>query len=354
MLWAVAVAGSIQLAPNPCYVALAIAVVVLVVETHRRESVLARALPVLLAVGIAFSGLRVLLLLLTTHVGGESFVTLPEATLPRLLGGFTVGGQLEWPVLWQAASEGFVMIGVIAAFAGFNALASHHELVQRLPRAFHEAGVVLTVALAFVPSTLAAVEQVREADRARTGGRLVRRGRLVRLIIPVLETGMERAVGLAESMDARGFGRGAPGRRQVVSGWLGLTGLVALCGAMVALVGRASGVALACLLAGTAALAAALVLAGADERITRYRVRPLQRIDGAVLAVVTLAPIGLALCAAADLGELRWVVGLRPVLPGFHPLPAALLLLLAAPALVGPAREAAVAAPEAAPEVVPA
>ena len=50
--------------------------------------------------------LRVFLLLLTTHVGGTAFVTVPEATLPRLLGGFTVGGPLEWPVLWQAAAIG--------------------------------------------------------------------------------------------------------------------------------------------------------------------------------------------------------------------------------------------------------
>ena len=168
LLWAVAVAASIQLAPNPFYVAIAIAVVALVTETHRHESRIARALPVLLAVGITFSALRVLLVLLTTHIGAEAFATVPEATLPRLLGGFTVGGSLEWAILWQAVAEGFVVIGVMAAFGGFNALASHHELVQRLPRAFHEAGVVLTVALAFVPSTLIAVGQVREADRART------------------------------------------------------------------------------------------------------------------------------------------------------------------------------------------
>jgi energy-coupling factor transport system permease protein len=334
LLWAVAVAASIQVAPNPLYVALAIAVVALVTESHRRESRIARALPVLLAVGVVFSALRVLLVLLTTHLGGDTFATVPEATLPRLLGGFTVGGALEWPVLWQAAAEGFVVIGVMAAFGGFNALASHHELVQRLPRAFHEAGVVLTVALAFVPSTLIAVGQVREADRSRTGGRPVRRGRLVRLVVPVLETGLERAVNLAESMDARGFGRGRPGRRHLLSGWLGVAGLLGLCAAMVALVGRASAVALGCLLAGAAALVGALVLAGADESVTRYRVRPLARLDLLVVAVVAAAPVGLALCSAAGDDSLRWVIGIAPTVPRFHPLPAVCFLLLATPALV--------------------
>ena len=158
-----------------------------------------------------------------------------------------------------------------------------------------------------------------------------RRGRLVRLVVPVLELGLERSVNLAESMDARGFGRGRPGPRQVVSGWLGLAGVIGLCGAMVALVGRASAVALLCLLAGSALLVAALVLAGSDERVTRYRVRSLTGTDLGVLAVVAVAPIGLALCRALDDESLRWVVGLSPAVPEFRLLPAALLLLLAAP-----------------------
>ena len=62
---------------------------------------------------------------------------------------------------------------MMAVFGAFNAIVSHYELVQSSPRAFHELGVVTTVALAFVPSTIESVSAVREADRARTGGRSV-------------------------------------------------------------------------------------------------------------------------------------------------------------------------------------
>jgi hypothetical protein len=109
---------------------------------------------------------------------------------------------------------------------------------------------------------------------------------------------------------------------------------------MVALVGRASGVALTCLLAGSALLVTALVLAGADERVTRYRVRSLTRADLGVIAVVALAPIGLALCRAADDEGLRWVIGSSPAVPEFRLLPALLLLLLAVPAMVTAPRPA--------------
>src|SRR5207253_8636159 len=109
---------------------------------------------------------------------------------PRMLGGFRVGGTVVLPVVLQSATEGFAVVGIMAVFGAFNAVVSHYELVRAAPRAFFEPGLVLTVALAFVPSTVAAVSAVREADRARTGGRVVRRGRLVRLTVPILETGM--------------------------------------------------------------------------------------------------------------------------------------------------------------------
>ena len=72
---------------------------------------------------------------------------------------------------------------------------------------------------------------------------MVRRGRLIRQIVPVLELGMERAVTLAESMDARGFARGGAGPRDQIAGWFGVVSLLSLAGAFVALIGRSDTVA---------------------------------------------------------------------------------------------------------------
>src|SRR4029079_2989200 len=132
-----------------------------------------------------------------------------------------VGGSVELPVILQSLAEGFAIVGMMAVFGAFNGVVTHSELVQSTPRAFYEVGLVVVVALAFVPSTLAAIGDVRDADRARTGGRVVRRGRLIRQLVPVLELGMERAVTLAESMDARGFARGGAGPRDHLGRWPG-------------------------------------------------------------------------------------------------------------------------------------
>lgn len=350
LVWAVAAALTVDLAPNPLYVTLVIAVCALVVEVHGGDRPLARAFPLLVGLGVVFGGVRVVLTVLTTHGGGGHVVaTVPEATLPAILGGFTVGGTVELAVLLQAAAEALVIVGVLAAFGAFNAVAAHDELVRSAPRAFHEAGLVVSVALTVLPATLAAVRAVREADRARTGGRPVRRGRLVRLAVPVLESGIERAVGLAESMDARGFARLPAGPAERVAGWLGLASLMALGGAFVALVGRADGVALALGAAGTAGVVATVVTASRAVRRSRHRPRRPTARDWLVGAASLLAPASMAALAVAGEPSLTWAASPLAA-PGFSPAPVLAIAVLAVPVLV----RSGTATPAAGDEPVPA
>lgn len=335
LFWALAGAATVQLAPSPVYVALVIALAALVVEVHRLDTAMSRAFPVLLALGTCFALLRVVLTALTTHGVGTVLFTLPQFTLPRLLGGFTVGGTVELPVVLQAASEGLAVVGVLAVFGAFNAVISHYELVQATPRAFHEPGLIVTVGLAFVPSTMLALQQTREADLARTGGHRVGRRRLLRQMLPVLESGMERAVNLAESMDSRGFARSRGGARERAAGWCGLAALLALGASFVALVGRAPRSAALLGAAGVVLLLAAIVTASQASRLTRYRPRRMTLTDWLVAAVVWLAPAGLVVVSRLFAPTLRWVTN-PPAFPEFSPLVAAVVVLLGAPALFAP------------------
>jgi energy-coupling factor transport system permease protein len=329
-VWAIAAAASVQLAPNPVYVALIIVISALVVEALAGASPFRRAFPALIALGVVFSVVRIVLAALTTHGVGHVLFALPAWTLPNALGGFTVGGSIELPVILQTAAEGFALVGVMAAFGAFNAIVSHYELTQSFPRAFFELGLIVTIALAFVPSTISAMRSVREADRARTGGVVKRRGRLLRQVLPVLEIGMERAVALSESMDARGFAAAPPGPGTIAAGWATLAGLLALGGAFIALIGGARGTALACGAAGTLALALATRYASRSTRRTRYRARPVQRLDAMVMAAAVAAPIALGGLRWLDDSSLTWVA--NPLhWPSVHVLPAIAILLLAAP-----------------------
>jgi len=304
--WALAAATVVQLAPSPVYIVLVIAICALIVETHAEPGPYRRAFPALIALGLAFSAVRVALAALTTHLGERVLFTLPEFTLPRLLGGFTVGGTIETGVILDALVAGFVIVGVMAVFGALNAVISHAELLQSAPRAFHEIGIAITVALAFVPSTLESIHAVREADRARTGGRVVRRGRTLRLVVPVLERGLERAVHLAESMDSRGFAHGSPPPADRVAGWLGLTGLVSLGAAFVALVGREATTAAVLAVIGGALVVGAVTAASLGTGRSRYRRRRITRADATMVALAWLAPALFGVLTIAGDDSLSW------------------------------------------------
>ena len=333
LTWALAGAIAIQLAPSPVYVGIVIAIAWLVVAAHGLDGPFARAFPVLVGVAVAFTVLRVVLTAATTHGGGYVLWTTPSFTLPDLLGGFGVGGTIGAPIVARAASEGLVVVGIVAVFAAFNAVVSHYELVQMTPRAFHEVGLVVVVALAFVPSTIAAVHDVGEADRARTGGRVVRRGRLVRRLVPVLESGLERAVTLAESLDSRGFAHGGATAREHGAGWCGFGALVLAGGAFVALVARASPVAIGLGLGAVAMLAVAVRLAAGGPGRVRYRPRRLSSDDRRCMAATLSSPALLAVLALVGDDTLSWTVSpLR--WPEVGPLALVALLGLLAPLVV--------------------
>lgn len=332
LAWAVAAAAVVQLAPSPVYVALVVGIAWLVVEVNHLDSPFARAFPTLVTIAVIFALLRIALTAATIHTSaGPVLFTTPELTLPTILGGFTVGGTVDAPVVLRAATEAFVVVGVMAVFGAFNATVSHYELVQSMPRAFHELGLVVIVALAFVPSTIAAIHAVREADRARTGGRVVRRGRLLRLLIPIIESGMERAVGLAESMDSRGFARGGPAPRDRLAGWCGLGSLLALGGGFVALVGGAGALAAALGGCGLVALVVAVALASGGTRRSRYRPRRMTGADWGLVIVSLLAPLALVVIAIGGDESLRWFGDAPLRWPTFHLLPALAMVLLLGP-----------------------
>src|SRR4030095_562349 len=107
--------------------------------------------------------------------------------------------------------EGLRLGTILVIFGTFNAVTDPFGLVRMAPRHFHEPALAAALALSIAPRTVACVGRVREAQRLRgltAGG--VRT--LPALAVPVLERGMEEAHTLAESMDARGHGRGLRSR----------------------------------------------------------------------------------------------------------------------------------------------
>ena len=135
--------------------------------------------------------------LLGVHVGSHPLFRLP-ATWPFL------GGPWTLEALLYGAANGLALAVILAAFALVFALLSPRELARMTPAALYEAGLVLSVALAFVPQGRESLREIRQAQALRGY-----RGRgwrdLPPLLFPFLTLALEDALALADSLEARGF-----------------------------------------------------------------------------------------------------------------------------------------------------
>lgn len=162
-----------------------------------------------LRLGLIFIAVRVVLFALTGHTGETTLLTLPEARLPAWLGGLALGGPVTAEVLASSVAEGLKMAAFLAAFGALLSAVDVYRLLRLLPRSLAEAGLVVTIGLAFVPTILRAATDARDALRLR-GHRFRGLRSAIPLVGPVLSNALERSVVLAESMEMRGYGRRAP------------------------------------------------------------------------------------------------------------------------------------------------
>lgn len=161
---------------------------------------------VLLTLGAVFVLLRVALFTLTGRAGETVLLELPELQLPALLGGIRLGGALSAEVAANELAEGLRLFAILAATGAFVAVIEVADLIRLLPSRLRRVGLVLQIALAFLPALVASVREVREAQRIR-GVRVRGLRSAVPIIVPVLAGALDRSFALAEALHARGIER---------------------------------------------------------------------------------------------------------------------------------------------------
>jgi energy-coupling factor transport system permease protein len=254
----------------------------------------------LVGFAIGVTVLRTALFALTGHAGTTVLVRLPVLQLPPVFGGTTLGGPVTAEAVTSGVVEGLKLVAVVASFGAFLAVTETIDVVRLLPRVLFEAGLIVSIAMAFIPQLARTAGDVRDAARMR-GER--RRFAVSALVMPLLATALERSIMLAESLDARGYGRtsappGEAGWRAAAagSGLLALiTGALWALGTFPRVTGLVAALALAALVASLARLSKAVAR-------TVYRRRRFRRGDAVVaatgvavlLASLVLAGTGLA------------------------------------------------------------
>lgn len=337
-VWALGLAAAALRTTNPLLLLLIGAVVANVVAARRPEAPWARSFGAFLRLAVVVVVIRVVFqALFGMRLPGTTLFTLPGVTLPEWAAGVSLGGPVTGEALAAALFQGLRLGVLIICFGAASSLASPSRLLRAMPAVLYEAGVAVSVAVAFAPQAVVAAGRVREAQRLR--GRPTRGLRGLRgLALPVLEGALERSVSLAASMDARGYGR----RADVAPSVRRLTVAMTVTGMLVVAVGSYGlldgssprGLGLPVLAAGCVVLAAALLAGGRRSHRTRYRPDPWRWPESATAASGLLALVGML--AAARTG----VVLDPPVDPLAWPalplVPAAAVLVAALPSLVAP------------------
>jgi len=134
---------------------------------------------------------------LISRFGNTPLFYLPE-WIPFLGGPVTLEG-LAFGVI-----NGMVLSGILIAFMTVNLTLPARSLIRLIPRAFYPLAVVTSIAVTFLPNTTRQVDEIRESQAIR-GHRVRGLKDWLPLIMPLLIGGLERAMGLAETMTARGF-----------------------------------------------------------------------------------------------------------------------------------------------------
>jgi energy-coupling factor transport system permease protein len=326
LLWALTVLVTASSARNPLYV-----VIVLLVAAVGELACAPRqrgGLPSSLGFGAVALPLAALFNGLTVHFGETVLFPLP-VWLPML------GGPVTLEAFAYGAINGLTLTAIYSGFATFNRVTPARDLVRLTPRAFHEAGVVLSIALTFIPQMTRSLNRIREAQAVR--GHRVRGLRdWLPIFVPLLISGLERALGVAEAMVARGYGaiadRAHSLRTQVL---LALGLLTVLLGWVAYLflsqlrVAAAGG-----MIAGAGLIIVLLWQTGRSVAHTTYRVRRWTARDWLVVlgCAVTLAVLWMPL-PFVDRETLYYSPYPRLAIPPFDPVAGLGLLGLLVPAL---------------------
>jgi energy-coupling factor transport system permease protein len=321
LVWLAAGALLTILSRNPLYLLILLAISRIVEEICADPGGRGFQLP-FWRLAIAIIVFSTLFNMLTAHVGGTVVARLPDSW-------WIIGG----PLTAEAAVYGFVsglsLVTILSFFLAFNAIVPVSQLARLTPRAFHELGLVLLLAVTFVPEVTGQWQRVREAQAIR-GHRVRALSDWRSLALPLLIGGLERSMNLAETMVSRGYtsveSRGTQRRTKLFL----LVGLVFALGGVLALVWQ-HGLGWAMMAAAAGAILVGMWSAGRDVVVTRYRVTPWTWRDSAIVASA-LAPFFLLYALPGANASLAYSPYPALTMPAFHTLVGLALLLLLVPA----------------------
>jgi energy-coupling factor transport system permease protein len=329
VVWTVAVAAIASMTQNPLYLTILLGIVTLQYLSASKRRAHSQGWDVLLRDALGLALLIVPFNALNAHGGSHVLFSLPDSW-PIIGGNITLEA-----ILWGVATALGLLV-LVVLFAGFSLQVSQAQVLRLTPAFLYEAGLIVSIALTFIPQMILSAQEIREAQLIR-GHRMRRARDTLPLVTALLTTGLERSLQLAESMEARGFGnvKPLPPARDVLYKVLSLLALSGILGGAFAATYLESWRWAGWSMLALCALALIALFWAQGKRLTRtrYRHEAWQWRDAAALAasIILLALIfGVRIADGSLLGYYAYT----EIVPNFVPWLGTALLMLLVPDLL--------------------
>ncbi|MCL2804258.1 MAG: energy-coupling factor transporter transmembrane protein EcfT, partial [Micrococcales bacterium] len=319
--WALALALAASATTNPLVLGLLACLSVLVTVVCRQDQPWVASLRLYLLLALAVLVIRLFFyLVFAAQTPALGPVVLPAPTLTVPGTGLVLFGPVHFDAFYGGLRDALRLATLILCVGAANCLASPKKTLAALPHALRQVGTALVVALTVFPQLAQSVVRVRRTAHLR-GPAPNRRAAALRVVFPVLADSLDRSLGLAASLECRGYGQGGIAASRplrvtrtvtmCVSMALMSGGAMALSGAL-ALPGWVGVVALAAGLGGLAWTARSL---GQGRTISRYRPGRWGPKEWLVLGSGLAVPFGLLVATVLSPGWLNPSALIWPTLP---------------------------------------
>ena len=173
-------------------------------------------------IAMSFSGL---FNALTVH-SGETILLKIGGNIPLLSGNITLEAATF------GALNGLTITLLIFIFARFSAAIRYTDFLRYMPTSFFEIGLIVSIAFTLIPNMRSAWRDIQQAQALR-GHRVQGLRDLAPLVVPLFVSGLERALTLAEAMEARGYGYRQTQNSSQYRKFIASLSLIALCGLLI-------------------------------------------------------------------------------------------------------------------------
>ena len=317
---------------NPYYLVVILLSVLLVSIVAPKTNAGSAGLRALFFFGIGALTLSAAVSVVNGNAGSHILFTVPGPDLPAWMGGLRLGGPVTTEGLVYNLTRGLAVLCIFVAFGVFNAAVSPIRVLRTAPAALFHAGLVVTIGLTLLPSTVEDLRRIREMQALR--GMATGLRQLPGLVVPAVIGGLERSMRLAEAMEARGYAASNPPSP--------MSRIAAAASAPLMLVASfiwlytdsyrwLAGLAFTL---GLGALFAWSWDASRRRRTTRFRPEPFPLVDRLAAVVAPLLGVCAVATRTADLGGLAYNPFAGLPAPTFEPLGSLLALACAWPAVL--------------------